>query len=38
MAGKMTNAYKIFVGNLKVNRRLERPRHRWEDNTNMNLK
>jgi hypothetical protein len=36
--GETRNTYKILVGNLEGNRSLERPRHRWEDNINMNIK
>jgi hypothetical protein len=34
----MQNAYKILVGTPEWNRPLGKPRHRWEDNAEMNLK
>jgi hypothetical protein len=32
--GEMRNAYKILAGKPEGKRSFERPRHRWEDNTN----
>jgi len=34
----MKNVYKILVGKPEGNRPLRRPRHRWEDNTEIDLK
>jgi hypothetical protein len=34
----MKNAYKILVGKCEGKRSLRRPRHRWEDNIDMDLK
>jgi hypothetical protein len=36
--GNMTNAYKVLVEGLDGNRPLRRPRWRWEDKNNMDLK
>jgi hypothetical protein len=36
--GKMKNAYSILVGKYERKRPLGRPRHRWEDNTRMDLR
>jgi hypothetical protein len=33
-----TNAYRVLVGKPEGKRPLERPRHRWEDNTKMSLR
>jgi hypothetical protein len=33
----MRGAYRILVGRPERWRTLERPRHRWEDNINMNI-
>jgi hypothetical protein len=35
--GEMKGAYRILMGRPKGRRPLGRPRHRWEDNINMNL-
>ena len=32
------NAYRVLVGNPEGKRSLGRPRHRWEDNTKMDLR
>jgi hypothetical protein len=37
-AVEMRNAYKILVGKSEGKRPLERPRYRWEDNIEMDLK
>jgi hypothetical protein len=29
--------YRVLVGNLRIKRLLGRPRHRWENNTKMDL-
>jgi hypothetical protein len=34
---EMRNAYKFFVGKPEGKRSLGRPRHRWEENINMDL-
>jgi hypothetical protein len=34
----MRNAYRILVGKPEGKRSLRRPRHKWEDNINTNLK
>jgi hypothetical protein len=34
---EMRNAYNILVGKPEVKRQLGRPRHRWKDNTVLNL-
>jgi hypothetical protein len=36
--GKKRNAYRILVGKLKGKRPLGRPRHRWVNNINMDLR
>jgi hypothetical protein len=36
--GAMTNAYNIFVVKCERKRPLGGPRHRWEDNTRMDLR
>jgi hypothetical protein len=36
--GQLRNAYKIFIGKPEGKRSLERPRCRWEDNININLR
>jgi hypothetical protein len=36
--GEIISAYKILVAKLKKERPLGRPRYRWEDNMNMDLK
>jgi hypothetical protein len=36
--GEMTNAYKIFTGKPECKRLLEKPRYRWEDNTETDVK
>jgi hypothetical protein len=36
--GKMRNTYKILVGNLERKRQLGRPRCRWQDNIESNLR
>jgi hypothetical protein len=36
--GKKTNAYRRFVGEPEGKRKLGRPRRRWLDNINMNLR
>jgi hypothetical protein len=36
--GTKRNTYRILVGNPEGKRPLGRPRHRWEDNTKMDLK
>jgi hypothetical protein len=36
--GETRNAYRILVGNPEGKRPLGRPRHRWEDNIEMDLK
>jgi hypothetical protein len=33
-----TNAYKVLVGKSEAKRPLKRPRHRWENNVEMDLK
>ena len=35
--GERRGVYRILVGILEGKRPLERPRHRWEDNTEMDL-
>jgi hypothetical protein len=35
---EMRNACIIFVGRLEGKRQFERPRHKWEDNIEMDLK
>jgi hypothetical protein len=35
--GGMRNAYKILIGKREGKRQFRRLRHRWEDNTRMNL-
>lgn len=34
----MRNAYTIFIGRVKRKRQFLRPRHRWEDNIEVDLK
>jgi hypothetical protein len=36
--GKKRNAYRILVGKPEGKRSLERPRRRWEDNIEMDLR
>ena len=36
--GEKRGVYRVLVGKLEENRPLGRPRHRWEDNINMDLK
>jgi hypothetical protein len=36
--GEKTNSYRILVGNSEGKRSLGRPRHRWEDNVETNLR
>jgi hypothetical protein len=36
--GEKRNAYMILVGKAEVKRPLGRPRRRWENNINMNLR
>jgi hypothetical protein len=36
--GVMRNAYQILVLKPEEERPLQRPRHRWEDNTKMDLR
>jgi hypothetical protein len=38
MHGDMANAYRISVRKRKGTRWLQKPRRRWEDNINMNLR
>jgi hypothetical protein len=35
--GKERKEYSVLVGQLKLNRQLGRPRHRWEDGIRMDL-
>jgi hypothetical protein len=35
--GKRRGVYRVLVGNPEGMRPLDRPRHRWEDNTEMDL-
>jgi hypothetical protein len=35
--GNMKNGYKILVGKLEGNRPLKKSKHKWEDNTKINL-
>jgi hypothetical protein len=37
MHGEIRNAFKILVGKPEGKRPLRRPRHRWEDNINMDF-
>jgi hypothetical protein len=36
--GDIGSAYNILVGKLEAKRPLRRPKHRWEDNTRMDLR
>jgi hypothetical protein len=36
--GEKRNAYRLLVGKPQSKRRLGRPRHRWADNINMDLR
>jgi hypothetical protein len=36
--GGKRNAYRILVGKSEINRPLQRPRRRWEDDINMDLR
>jgi hypothetical protein len=36
--GEMKNSYKILIGKPEGKRPLGRPRHRWDDNTIMDLR
>jgi hypothetical protein len=36
--GEKRNAYRLFVGNPEGKRPLGRPRHKWVDNFNMDLR
>jgi hypothetical protein len=38
MCGEVRNMYKILVGKPEGKRLFGRPRHRWEDNTKVDLK
>jgi hypothetical protein len=38
MNGEKRNAYRILVGKPEGKRLLGRPRHRWEDNTRMDVR
>jgi hypothetical protein len=35
--GERSNVYKVLVGKAEAKRSLGNPRHRWEDNTKMDL-
>jgi hypothetical protein len=36
--GEIRNAYRVLVGKPEDNRLLGRPRHKWDDNSRMDLK
>jgi hypothetical protein len=36
--GESKGAYRVLVGKLEGRRALDRPRRRWEDNVNMDLR
>jgi hypothetical protein len=38
MHGREANAYRVFMGTPEGKRPLERPRRKWQDNINVNLR